>query len=357
MFEKVNEGKTLPGHIKELNMSGVRFKSGKLILDHDRSTQLFTPLFREISSHLLGLLSNPELQSVHSILMVGGFSECRLLQEEIRVLFGEKSSYGLRILVPANAQLSVLQGAVAFGHDPCEVSARIARMTYGLKVSEKFDPLVHDKMQKVTKSDGTEMCSNVFRPIAVFGDEITFGEVKSTKTVFLSHENRVNAHVREFSKFLRRNQENSHTKNSPPTAVIWIARGLLGLKYEPSSQGDFPYELYDKLREKYGPPPFKDESKIDHFIHHVKIDYYNFLRSDVQSKSIYAMQGAPYALKHYTTDEECFKVGEVQIHFPPDIKHTDMEVEIDVAFGNTEITMSYHILQTNKRASTNIDFL
>ena len=43
--------------------------------------------------------------------------------------------------------------------------------------------------------------------------------------------------------------------------------------------------------------------------------------------------------------------------FPPDIKHTDMEVEIDVAFGNTEITMSYHILQTNKRASTNIDFL
>ena len=358
LFEKKHEGNRIPDHIKKANEPGVRFVTGKLVLSHERSKQLFGQAFHNIKVHLLNLLAKDELKSVSSILMVGGFSECQLLQDEIHVLFGIKSSYGLRIIVPASPQLSVLHGAVAFGHNPTEVSARIARMTYGFKTSEKFDPSVHDDTHLLTKRDGTKICQNVFTPIAKLGEEIIFGEIRSTIRTFLSHENRVNAHVSELSKYLRRHSDNgSVAVATPSSAVTWIAKGLLGLNYEQSSPDDFPYELYEKIKAKYGQPHFKGQSKIEHFIHQIKIEYYNFLRWDIQSKSIYAMKGSPIFLKHYVTEPECCKIGEVQIRFPPEIKHSDMDVEIKVEFGSTEMKMTCNIIETKESATAKIDFL
>jgi hypothetical protein len=45
-----------------------------------------------------------------------------------------------RVIVPEDSGLSVLKGAVLFGHKPDFISSRISRFTYGVKVAEKYDP-------------------------------------------------------------------------------------------------------------------------------------------------------------------------------------------------------------------------
>jgi activator of 2-hydroxyglutaryl-CoA dehydratase len=46
--------------------------------------------------------------------MVGGFSECELVQDAIR----DKIRSSITLIIPEEAGLAVLKGAVLFGHQP-----------------------------------------------------------------------------------------------------------------------------------------------------------------------------------------------------------------------------------------------
>jgi activator of 2-hydroxyglutaryl-CoA dehydratase len=50
--------------------------------------------------------------------MVGGFSECELVQDAIR----DKIGTSIKLIIPVEAGLAVLKGAVLFGHQPKSVS-------------------------------------------------------------------------------------------------------------------------------------------------------------------------------------------------------------------------------------------
>jgi hypothetical protein len=71
------------------------------------------------------------------IVLVGGFSGCKIIQENIKSFFPSH-----RVIVPEDAELAVLKGAVLFGHKPDYIVARIARYTYGVKTRRKFNPLM-----------------------------------------------------------------------------------------------------------------------------------------------------------------------------------------------------------------------
>jgi molecular chaperone DnaK (HSP70) len=84
--------------------------------------------------------------------MVGGFSESPILQKYIRNHFGKN-----KVVVPRDAGLAVLRGAVLFGQNPRAVVARVTKYSYGVASFEKFNPKHH----KSTKKD-RDLCADVF---------------------------------------------------------------------------------------------------------------------------------------------------------------------------------------------------
>lgn len=88
----------------------------KLVLEAD----LFKDLFREpvnmLVEHLQQLMTEDNISDVSTLLMVGGFSESPMMQDAIIKAFPDK-----RVIVPEEAGLAVLKGAVMFGHEPCAV--------------------------------------------------------------------------------------------------------------------------------------------------------------------------------------------------------------------------------------------
>ena len=63
--------------------------------------------------HINGILTLPGMKEVNTILLVGGFAECELVQAAVK-----KAFEGRTVIVPDKAGLAVLKGAVMFGHQP-----------------------------------------------------------------------------------------------------------------------------------------------------------------------------------------------------------------------------------------------
>ena len=70
------------------------------------------------------------------ILLVGGLSRSKYLQESLRLL--DRDAPGVELLLPANPAAAVLFGAVRYGCAPVGI-ARRARYTYGCKVMRPFE--------------------------------------------------------------------------------------------------------------------------------------------------------------------------------------------------------------------------
>ena len=63
--------------------------------------------------HINGILTEPKTKDVNTILLVGGFAECELVQAAVKMAF-----VGRTVIIPDDPRLAVLKGAVMFGHEP-----------------------------------------------------------------------------------------------------------------------------------------------------------------------------------------------------------------------------------------------
>ncbi|XP_033742661.1 heat shock 70 kDa protein 12B-like [Pecten maximus] len=143
----------------------------KLRVSSDRAKGLFKDPARHIVDHLKKLLREPSARGVQSILMVGGFSESLVLQDEIKRNFSD-----LRLIVPQDAGLAVLKGAVIFGHEPRAIKSRVCKYTYGVDMSVDFKQEVHDISKRYVLSDGREQCRDVFDIHVRVGDSVDIGQ-------------------------------------------------------------------------------------------------------------------------------------------------------------------------------------
>lgn len=87
--------------------------------------KLFEPVLNKIVRHLNNLLKHPMLRKLQFFFLVGGFAESAILQDAIKQNFGRRC----RILVPSNASIAVVQGAVMFGQIPDIVDSRVMSTT------------------------------------------------------------------------------------------------------------------------------------------------------------------------------------------------------------------------------------
>lgn len=154
----------------------------KINLRYDKmriDTNIITDLFKEASGKITNLISDT-LQKTDSsclsmIVLVGGFSACKMVQDNIKAKFPDK-----RVIVPEDAGLSVLKGAVLFGHRPDYIISRIARYTYGIKTTSPFNEKVHE-LKRRTYIDGEWKCKNLFKLYIKKGTTVELGSKKTGK--------------------------------------------------------------------------------------------------------------------------------------------------------------------------------
>ena len=170
-FQKFS-GNTIEDTASATSPVGVRFFNGSLILQPEAYRTLFESVTEDIVNHLQKIYQKPAVTDCKFFLLVGGFGECTFLQKAIK----EKFEPGVRVLVPIEAQMSVIKGAVKYGHSPSSIKSRICKRTYGDKNIVPFIPEIHDTDYKVL---GQPKCRNVFIPYVNIGEEVDTGLVKT----------------------------------------------------------------------------------------------------------------------------------------------------------------------------------
>ncbi|KAK3602816.1 hypothetical protein CHS0354_026367 [Potamilus streckersoni] len=176
-YEK-KSGETIKDAVEQTQYKGkIQWTADKIRLDAELFRSLFQNCIRKITEHLADLLEKPGVKGTSTMLMVGGFSECQLMQEAIKRAFPKP-----KVVIPNEAGLVVLKGAVIFGHRPQIITSRIAKYTYGINISPPFDPTKHPKDKKVSVG-GNDRCKDVFKKYIEVGESVKIGEAKTGKHV------------------------------------------------------------------------------------------------------------------------------------------------------------------------------
>ena len=144
----------------------------KLRVDVSVVKGFFSEAVESILDHVERLLADSKLTGCSAILMVGGFSDSPMLQEQLR-----NEHKRLRIIVPEEAGLAVLKGAVIFGHSPKTIASRVCKFTYGIKTTRKFENAKHPARKKITIG-GVERCDDLFSVHVKLGETVNVGEAQ-----------------------------------------------------------------------------------------------------------------------------------------------------------------------------------
>ncbi|XP_077997386.1 heat shock 70 kDa protein 12A-like [Glandiceps talaboti] len=147
---------------------------GSLVLPPDVMKSLFQPSLQNIREHLLDLLKMEDMNKIDFIFLVGGFSESKLLQEDIKAAVGG----GKRIFVPGKGTAAIMEGAVMFSGQTNVIKSRKSALTYGTDVSNKFDEKIHDISHRYVDREGVERCRDVFFTLVTVGETITTGNTR-----------------------------------------------------------------------------------------------------------------------------------------------------------------------------------
>lgn len=152
----------------------VTAEAGKLRMSKDFFKGFFNPTIDKLIVHLSRMFKDKLYSDIETVLIVGGFSECKLVQEQLEQHFGNSK----RLVFPHGASLSVLEGAVYSGHCKDLISHRVAMFTFGFQIWPKFDKSKYSRDRKKIVN-GKERCRDVFLKMFTKGEPISFGLKKS----------------------------------------------------------------------------------------------------------------------------------------------------------------------------------
>lgn len=101
------------------------------------------------------------------MLLVGGFADSPILQKAIKDQFSGR----MTVIIPIDASLCVMKGAVLYGFNPSSVATRVCRYTYGVATSMTFRPGEHPPERK-SGSGSQAFCDDIFDKHVEIGQEI-----------------------------------------------------------------------------------------------------------------------------------------------------------------------------------------
>jgi len=169
--------------IARLDLKGkVKFLGDKIRVSAEITRCWFQESIDGTIRHLTGILSEPVMKDVTSILLVGGFAESKLMQDAVKNAFKDRT-----VIIPEEAGLAVLKGAVLFGHRPQLVSSRCVTFTYGYGVARPFDDSRHPPELLWIDSYGDRKANNCFEKVVEIGSSVDVGtDIKAPSTLILN---------------------------------------------------------------------------------------------------------------------------------------------------------------------------
>lgn len=175
--------KTLKKKSKKINkvLNGCGLEGS--ISFHDNKIKFSPCLIKSLFNHpICGILEQIQNllrkhEAIKSIILVGGFSESRLLQEKLK-----ENIKGKTFVIPNECGLSVLKGAVLYGHSPLSITSRIMKYSYGVASDSIFIQGVHPKERKYSDDNGESRCKRAFRVLIAKGTRVSASGVEISRT-------------------------------------------------------------------------------------------------------------------------------------------------------------------------------
>lgn len=147
----------------------ITWMGDKMRLSADIAKDLFSNSIKHIIKHLQQLVQIPAVREATHILMVGGFAESPMLQDAVTEALKNKT-----IVVPNEAGLSVVKGAVVFGYEPSLIQYRKSKYTYGIETTHEFDAKKHPLSRKMMTGVGI-VCRGIFDKHVKINQQIEVG--------------------------------------------------------------------------------------------------------------------------------------------------------------------------------------
>ena len=171
-YALIKKSKNIESQIARLHLEkNVEIQKDKIRVSADIAKSWFQESIDGTIQHLTELLSEPNMEDVKSILLVGGFAESKLMQDAVKSAFKDRT-----VIIPEEAGLAVLKGAVLLGHRPRLVSSRCVTFTYGCVVAQPFDDSRHTPEQMCIDSYGDRVVDNCFEKVVEIGTSVDVGK-------------------------------------------------------------------------------------------------------------------------------------------------------------------------------------
>ncbi|XP_061194704.1 heat shock 70 kDa protein 12A-like [Saccostrea echinata] len=170
----------------------VTWKRDKIFIEQKKYEKFFNHVIDKIVFKVEEMLISETALGTDVILMVGGFSECDLLQRRIRESFPS-----CKVVIPPDCGLAVLKGAVIFGHDPKMIAARVVKYTYGVGTNTTFIEGKHPESKRTVKN-GKVYCKDKFDIHVRKGDTIHVDET-TDETYYPIYEDQTSVNFRVFT--------------------------------------------------------------------------------------------------------------------------------------------------------------
>ena len=157
------------------DVENCRVTGDKLSISANLMRGLFDKTIKKITEHIKSLLENPDLSDVGHLILVGGFSESKVLQAAMEEEFPRMSVHRV-----VHSQSAVVRGAVICGHEPRVIRWRKSSYTYGVNTCTKFINGLHDK-NKAKFVEGTLRCTDVFHSLVKIDQSLEVGKHNVSK--------------------------------------------------------------------------------------------------------------------------------------------------------------------------------
>ncbi|KAL4234287.1 hypothetical protein ACF0H5_005938 [Mactra antiquata] len=154
----------------------VKLVGNRMRIDAVISNEFFRATTVEMAKMInLSLTSQQTAKDISVLVLTGGFAESEAVQEIMhQELVG--NSQIKQIVVPPDADIAVLKGAVIFGHNPGSFLCRVNRYTLGLRIARLYNPEMHS-VDRRTVLNGIEYVLDIFSPFLTIGTRVPVGFV------------------------------------------------------------------------------------------------------------------------------------------------------------------------------------
>ncbi|WAQ99933.1 HS12A-like protein [Mya arenaria] len=149
----------------------IEFKLGKMFITEAQAKELFQEAATKVREFTQDILD--KVENISHIIMVGGFSESPYLQSEMR------NNFDNLIVLPEEPSGAVLKGAVLYGQDSGQISARVCKKTYGIARMMKFKP-DHPLHKKITIGN-RDYCDDLFNKHIEIGTKVSIDSENDAK--------------------------------------------------------------------------------------------------------------------------------------------------------------------------------